>query len=104
MLKLYIGAPITAISAACSLSTSASDKASVASSAAVSATSCYSDWVAKQDASIGHPDPSMQLYGDSIIAAIISQLFASPTISEFRSGEVHGAATAGAERRARKAR
>jgi len=35
---------------------------------------------------INNPDPSMQLYGDSIIAAITSQLFASPKISEFKAG------------------
>jgi len=35
---------------------------------------------------INNPDPSMQLFGDGIIAAITSQLFASPAISEFKSG------------------
>lgn len=35
---------------------------------------------------INNPDPSMQLYGDGIIAAITSQLFASPRVSQFKPG------------------
>lgn len=35
---------------------------------------------------IDNPDPSMQLYGDGIIAAIMSQLFAAPRCADTRAG------------------
>lgn len=35
---------------------------------------------------VHNPDPSMQLYGDGIITAILSQLFASPQIVDYKVG------------------
>lgn len=35
---------------------------------------------------VGNPDPSMQLYGDGITAAIASQLFTSPQIVQYQTG------------------
>ena len=35
---------------------------------------------------VHNPDPSMHLYGDGIITAVSSQLFAAPRITEFKTG------------------
>lgn len=35
---------------------------------------------------VHNPDPSMHLYGDGIITAVSSQLFAAPRITEFKAG------------------
>lgn len=35
---------------------------------------------------VNNPDPSMQLYGDGLVAAIASQLFAAPGLAEHRPG------------------
>lgn len=35
---------------------------------------------------VNNPDPSMQLYGDGIVAAIASQLFAAPQLADYKPG------------------
>lgn len=35
---------------------------------------------------VNNPDPSMQLYGDGIVAAITSQLFAAPQLADHKAG------------------